>query len=366
MANPVLIAKAVLAAASDKRTWKAIGCVLLAAFSPLILGTLIVMGALSGAAAHNNDAIQLCFHGGEISQQVPADYAEHIRQMRACFAALDTAIAEINEQTEGESLDGIRVKAVFYSLYFGDENLSMESSDYRKFADCFVKYEKRTRTVTDPDGDKHEESYTVAVPLKSMPDVYANLQKLLGRTATDSEQANASEIYYRISYGTGAPTEGDGFSEWEGWMPGPGDVSPANDLPEGALGSEIVRLALTRLGDPYSEGLRGTGSYVDCSYLTMWSYAQTGISIPGTAAAQAKFCVEKGLTVSRQNLAPGDLIFWSYEPNGRYLNITHVGIYAGDGKVIDASSTKLKVVYRKIYDADKQVMYGRPSLLKPS
>ena len=366
MVNPVLEAKAVLAAASDERTWKTIGFVLLAAFSPLILGTMVVMGALSGAAAHNNDAVQLCFSGGEISQQVPADYAEHIRQMRACFTLLDTAISEIGKEAEGEKLDGVRVKAVFYSLYFGDENLSMDSSDYREFADCFVKYEKKTRTVTDSDGSKREESYTVTVPLKAMPDIYSNLQKVLGRTITDAEQVNATEIYYRIAYGTGAPTEGDGFSEWEGWLPVPGDVPPANDLPEGPLGSEVVRLALTRLGDPYSEELRGTGSYVDCSYLTMWSYSQAGINIPGTAAAQAKFCVEKGLSVSKQNLAPGDLIFWSYEPNGRYLNITHVGIYAGDGKVIDASSTKLKVVYRKIYDADKQVMYGRPSLLKPS
>lgn len=53
-------------------------------------------------------------------------------------------------------------------------------------------------------------------------------------------------------------------------------------------------------------------------------------------------------------------MFWSYKPNGRFMNITHVGIYAGDGKVVDASYSKGKVVYRNLFDEDKQVLYGRP------
>ena len=42
------------------------------------------------------------------------------------------------------------------------------------------------------------------------------------------------------------------------------------------------------------------------------------------------------------------------------MNITHVGIYAGDGKVVDASYSKGQVVYRNLFDEDKQVLYGRP------
>ncbi len=70
--------------------------------------------------------------------------------------------------------------------------------------------------------------------------------------------------------------------------------------------------------------------------------------------------VEHNLTISRQNLQPGDLVFWSYKPNGRFMNITHVGVYAGNGKVVDASYSKGKVVYRNLFDSDKQVLYGRP------
>lgn len=40
-----------------------------------------------------------------------------------------------------------------------------------------------------------------------------------------------------------------------------------NDLPEGELGAEIVRLSLSRLSDPYSQPKAGQGNYTDCSYL---------------------------------------------------------------------------------------------------
>ena len=133
-----------------------------------------------------------------------------------------------------------------------------------------------------------------------------------------------------------------------------------NNLPESGVGSDVVRLALTRLGDPYSQILAGQDNYMDCSYLVQWCYKQVSISLPRTAADQAQYCVEHNLTVSKDNLEPGDLIFWSFEENGRFMNITHVGIYAGNGKVIDASSTHDAVMYRDLYYADQQVLYGRP------
>ncbi|MEK3986370.1 C40 family peptidase [Paenibacillus sp. FSL K6-3166] len=135
------------------------------------------------------------------------------------------------------------------------------------------------------------------------------------------------------------------------------------DLPVGEHGSEAVKLALTRLGDPYSQPKAGQDDYTDCSYLVQWVYRQLGIHLPRTAAEQARYSVENGLVVNAADLVPGDLVFWSYEQNGRFMDITHVGVYAGDGKVVDASSTRGQVVYRNLFDMDKQVLYGRPHLL---
>ncbi|WP_214625787.1 C40 family peptidase [Paenibacillus agaridevorans] len=131
------------------------------------------------------------------------------------------------------------------------------------------------------------------------------------------------------------------------------------DLPEGEHGVEAVKLALTRLGDPYSQPKAGMDRYTDCSYLVQWVYKQLNIQLPRTAAEQARYIVDNNLAIQYENLAPGDLVFWSYERNGRFMDITHVGIYAGNGQVVDASSSRGQVVYRNLFDGDKQVIYGR-------
>ncbi len=135
-----------------------------------------------------------------------------------------------------------------------------------------------------------------------------------------------------------------------------------NDLPAGRLGSVIVEYALSRLGDPYSQPKRGQGGYVDCSYLTRWCYQQAGVSsfTAGTAAEQARYCVENNLNIVYSALQPGDLIFWSFNTNGRFMNITHTGIYAGNGYVIDASSSRGMVVYRPMFGVSSIVVCGRP------
>lgn len=131
-------------------------------------------------------------------------------------------------------------------------------------------------------------------------------------------------------------------------------------LPFNAVGNVVVDYAMTRLGDPYSIVLAGTGRYLDCSYLALMAYRQIGIELPRVASAQAKYVVDRGLTVSRDDLQPGDLVFWSLKQNGEFMNITHVGIYAGNGMVVDASSSRGQVVYRQLYNVENQVVYGRP------
>lgn len=133
------------------------------------------------------------------------------------------------------------------------------------------------------------------------------------------------------------------------------------DLPAGASTSEIVKKAFERLGDPYSQPKRGQGRYVDCSYFVKWVYGHFNVTIPSTAAEQARWCVENKLTVSYNNLQAGDLVFFASGTNGRYMNINHVGLYVGNGKIIDASSSRGCVVYRDLWTSTL-VLCARPSL----
>ncbi len=218
MAVPVAaVAKAAAAVLSNEKTRKAVGWLITAILSPVILIIVLICCLMSGTADHNNSAVDLTFYGGGISSQVPAEYQQYIEDMRSSFSDLDGAVSEVTPMIESGSIDSTRMKSIFYSLYFGAENLRMNTSDYRTFADCFVRYEERTRTVTDEDGNETEETYTVAVLITDLNEIYANLESSLGRTITEENKVNAAQIYSRVLYGHGLPRDGSiGEDEWSG------------------------------------------------------------------------------------------------------------------------------------------------------
>ncbi|MFA6660902.1 MAG: hypothetical protein WCS62_04770, partial [Bacilli bacterium] len=102
-------------------------------------------------ADHNVEALDLSYYGGMIAGEVPEAYRQHITDMQTSFAILEGNNASINAMTEnGNGLDSHRVKAIFYSLFFGAENPT--EVGIAQFADCFVTYEQRTNTWMDDDG----------------------------------------------------------------------------------------------------------------------------------------------------------------------------------------------------------------------
>ncbi|MFJ5779284.1 C40 family peptidase [Streptomyces sp. NPDC093094] len=74
----------------------------------------------------------------------------------------------------------------------------------------------------------------------------------------------------------------------------------------------------------------------DCSGLTTYAYAQVGIQLPRTAAAQAGAGRRIPASLGPGALRPGDLVFYAYAP-GRDATIHHVGIYLGNGQMINAA-----------------------------
>jgi cell wall-associated NlpC family hydrolase len=98
------------------------------------------------------------------------------------------------------------------------------------------------------------------------------------------------------------------------------DIHPQGD----SVGVQALRWALTKLGDPYVWGAAGPDSF-DCSGLVMWAYAQVGISLEHFTGDQWN----EGEHISRSELEPGDLVFF-------YPDIGHVGLYVGNGLMVDA------------------------------
>ncbi|MFD4588287.1 C40 family peptidase [Streptomyces sp. NPDC058434] len=115
----------------------------------------------------------------------------------------------------------------------------------------------------------------------------------------------------------------------------------------------VIEAALSQRGVPYSWGGGTTkgksygiccspggksGSSIkgfDCSGLTAYAYAQAGVQLPRTAAAQAGVGKRIPAGLGQSALRPGDLIFYAYAP-GRDATIHHVGIYVGGGQMINA------------------------------
>ena len=100
----------------------------------------------------------------------------------------------------------------------------------------------------------------------------------------------------------------------------PGDPPPARY-------GGVVGIAMQYLGIPYQWSGASPDTGFDCSGFVMFVFAQLGVSLPHNAASQCSY----GTPVSRDQLEPGDLVFFD--------GLGHVGIYIGGGQFIHSPHT---------------------------
>jgi cell wall-associated NlpC family hydrolase len=96
------------------------------------------------------------------------------------------------------------------------------------------------------------------------------------------------------------------------------------------LAPQAVRLAMSFSGTPYVWGGSRPGGF-DCSGLTYYVYGQLGIRLPRVAEDQARV----GIPVPREQLRPGDLVFFA--DSSGYIG--HMGMFIGNGKMLHAPQT---------------------------
>lgn len=135
-------------------------------------------------------------------------------------------------------------------------------------------------------------------------------------------------------------------------------------LPAGTMGTDVLNVALTKVGAPYVLGAKGPARF-DCSGLVYWSIneidPELGINLYTSAGYQYKYCKDNGYLVGESEAGPGDLIFWQ-KPGcscGRkYNEIHHVGFYLGNGMILDASSSNGRVIIRKLFSGSSYRVYA--------
>lgn len=110
----------------------------------------------------------------------------------------------------------------------------------------------------------------------------------------------------------------------------------------GVNGESVINVCISMLGVPYvwaGESRNG----VDCSGLVVYAYRQVGV---GGLPHQSNSLKNYGVSVSRSDLKLGDVI--CYDMRGSSDSVEHVGIYAGNGQVIHASSSRNRVEYANL------------------
>lgn len=219
-----------------------------------------------------------------------------------------------------------------YMVKYGYENIATKMNETNKqnlkaVFDDMCKY--TTENVTEKKGKKKTKYLEVRITLKTYTEMAIEYQFDGDRTATLNQLMSA--------YITNNPSDGSQISGLQGSLT-PKEISNITDKISNPTQKAVASFVLAKVGYPYSQPLRNSGKAFDCSSLAYYAWKSAGVDISfgggTTAAAEAEGLKDK--TVKEENLQPGDLIFYSYTTNGRYKNISHVGIYVGNGKMVEA------------------------------
>ncbi|MGW2828675.1 NlpC/P60 family protein [Streptomyces sp. NPDC001286] len=146
-----------------------------------------------------------------------------------------------------------------------------------------------------------------------------------------------------------AATQDSGSTSTSGTSTGTG--TGTSDSSYATKAAKAIAFARAQIGKPYVWGATGPGSY-DCSGLTQAAWKAAGVTLPRTTYDQ----VNAGTTVSLTDAQPGDLIFF-------YDDISHVGIYIGNGMMIHAPKPGAYVREESIYYGGESIIH---SVVRPA
>jgi len=177
-------------------------------------------------------------------------------------------------------------------------------------------------------------SETELVPLAQLAELTAVLQSQADVVSTKVFTGNRHATAYTAD--ANAPTLA--FLDASLHFTPPPPPVPGPGLPAGYMGpanpqqGAVVGFALAQLGKPYVYGATGPDSF-DCSGLMLRAWQAAGVTIPRTSQAQSR----SGAPVAGiAEMQPGDLIFIPGS-DGTASDPGHVGMYIGDGQLVNAS-----------------------------
>ena len=317
--------------------------------APLVVPILIVVMVATGivfaiiAVLYNSPfAIFLPpLESGDTIQTVTTQYVSEFNQ------EIQTLVDEHKDADEGRKVyvdyEGMNSEPsnyydvmCVYMVKYGYENTATKMNETNKqnlkaVFDDMCRY--TTENVTEKKGKKKKKYLEVRITLKSYTEMSEQYQFDEERQATLNQLMSACIT----SNPSGGQTGGSQLSGLQGSLT-PQEITSITDKITNPTQKTVASFVLSKVGYPYSQNLRNSGKAFDCSSLAYYAWKSAGVDIAfgGSTTAAAEAQGLKGKSVKEENLQPGDLIFYSYTTNGRYKNISHVGIYLGNGKMVEA------------------------------
>ncbi|MEU4165752.1 NlpC/P60 family protein [Streptomyces sp. NPDC026665] len=206
------------------------------------------------------------------------------------------------------------------------ENLESLTASQKALKTSKAEVQRKLAAARDllSDLNAEEKARLAAIEKKKQEQAAAKAAELARQQAAAEKAAQAQSSDSTTGSATGSA---DGSSSG----------STATDSSASTKAAKALAFARAQIGKPYVWGATGPDSY-DCSGLTQAAWKAAGVSLPRVTYDQ----VNAGTTVSLADAQPGDLVFF-------YDDISHVGIYIGDGMMIHAPKPGAYVREESIY-----------------
>jgi peptidoglycan DL-endopeptidase CwlO len=316
------------------------GRVLLAAVAILgVLVTAVPAQAAPPAAppATSAQAAELVAARGHQLEVVTEEFNEAREALTAQHAAAEAAAAQLAQATAALGTAQQQVRGIARAAYTGDGTGSFRALMTSDSADEFVGRIATLQSIAGHQGAVLQEA-AVADVAAAQAQATAEQAAAEAQAQFDALAAKQAALQQEIA---GYQAAFDSLSAEEQRVAAAGHdgaerasraerepVVPLGPVVAGtAAAQKAIDIAMGQRGKPYVWAASGPGSF-DCSGLTAYAFRAAGISLPHSSRMQAQM----GQPVSRDQLQPGDLVFF-------YSPVSHVGIYIGNGQMVHAPTS---------------------------
>jgi peptidoglycan DL-endopeptidase CwlO len=289
------------------------------------------------APATSAQAAELVAARGHQLEVVTEEFNEAREALTAQRAAAEAAAAQLAQATAALGTAQQQVRGIARAAYTGDGTGSFHALMTSDSADEFVGRIATLQSIAGHQGAVLQEA-AVANVAAAQAQATAEQAAAEAQAQFDALAAKQAALQEEIA---GYQAAFDSLSAEEQRVAAAGHdgaerasraerepVVPLGPVVAGtAAAQKAIDIAMGQRGKPYVWAASGPGSF-DCSGLTAYAFRAAGISLPHSSRMQAQM----GQPVSRDQLQPGDLVFF-------YSPVSHVGIYIGNGQMVHAPTS---------------------------